>query len=219
MEWPISAAALLIDLDGTLVDSHASIMRAWNRWAAGTGVDPEHVQAIMPGRTATAVMREVRPDMTAPELARQERLLLDWQVADDGDVTALPGAYDLLAALPADRWAVVTACDRRLAQARLTAAGLPVPRVLVGCDTVPTSKPDPAGYLAAAHTLTVAPAECLVIEDAAAGVAAGRAAGMRVLAVADVAGADLTVSSLAEVCLETDQADAPLQMHRRTAGI
>lgn len=217
MTWPISAAAMLIDLDGTLVDSHASIMRAWHRWSAGAGVDPAHVQAIMPGRTATAVMREVRPDMTEPELARQERLVLDWQRADNDDVTALPGAHDLLTRLPLDRWAVVTACDRRLARARLRAAGLPMPRVLVGCDTVPVGKPDPAGYLAAARALAVAPADCLVIEDAAAGVAAGRAAGMRVLAVADLDGADLTVSSLAEVCLTTDEAGASLLMHSRPA--
>jgi sugar-phosphatase len=215
VNWPISAAALLIDLDGTLVDSHASIMRAWSRWATDNGVDPAHVQAIMPGRTATAVMREVRPDLAASELARQERLVLDWQVADNGDVTALAGAYDLLAALPIDRWAVVTACDRRLARARLHAAGLPIPQVLVGCDTVATSKPDPAGYLTAARALNTAPGQCLVIEDAAAGVAAGLAAGMRVLAVADVDGADLVVSGLAEVRLEAGHAGAPLRLHRR----
>lgn len=203
MTFPVRAAALLIDLDGTLVDSDASIMRAWGRWAHRYGADPELVRRIMPGRTALAVIRQVLPGLPAEAVAAQQQELLDWQVDDTGDVTALPGARELLAGLPARRWAVVTACDDRLARARLRAAGLPAPDVLIGCDTVPASKPDPAGYLAAADRLAVVPADCLVIEDAPAGIAAGHAAGMRVLAVPPGTddGADLAVGGLHQVRL------------------
>jgi mannitol-1-/sugar-/sorbitol-6-phosphatase len=201
MRLPVRVGALLLDLDGTLVDSHVAIMRAWNRWSERYGVDPERVREIMPGRTAVAVIRQVLPGLPADAVARQQQELLDWQVDDTDGTAALPGARELLASLPYERWAVVTACDDRLARARLRAAGLPAPDVLVGCDTVPASKPDPAGYLAAAGKLGVAPADCLVVEDAAAGVAAGRAAGMRVLAVPP-GDAELTVPSLARVRVE-----------------
>jgi sugar-phosphatase len=181
--WPVRAGALLIDLDGTLVDSRGPIARAWDRWAGRRGVDPALIWPIMPGRTADAVMRQVRPDLPDPVLASDQAKLLEWQVADTDGVTALPGAAGLLAALPAGQWAVVTSGSGPLARARLRAAGLPVPSVLIGCDSVTASKPDPSGYLAAAGRLGVPPARCLVVEDAAAGIAAGHAAGMRVLAV------------------------------------
>jgi sugar-phosphatase len=177
-----TADALLIDLDGTLVDSHAPILRAWDGWAGRYGVDPGWIRAIMPGRTAASVMREVRPDLPAAVLATDVAALLDQQVADTAEVRPLPGARELLAAVPAGRWAVVTACDDRLARARLRAAGLPEPTVLVSSDTVPTGKPDPAGYLFAAARLAADPTRCLVLEDAPAGVAAGLAAGATVLA-------------------------------------
>jgi sugar-phosphatase len=174
--------ALLIDLDGTLADSHASIVRTWDGWAARYGVDPARIHAIMPGRTAVSVMREVRPDLPAAVMAADGAELLDQQVTDTADVRALPGARELLAAVPAGRWALVTAGDDRLARARLRAAGLPEPTVLVGCDSVARSKPDPEGYLLAAARLAADPARCLVIEDAPAGVTAGLAAGATVLA-------------------------------------
>jgi sugar-phosphatase len=101
--------------------------------------------------------------------------------AADGDVRPTPGALAALEGVPADRWAIVTSGDRRLASARIAAAGLPVPRVLVTSDDVAAGKPDPACYLLAAASCGVEPGRCLVIEDAPAGVAAGRAAGMAVL--------------------------------------
>lgn len=183
MTWSIRAAALLIDLDGTLVDSHDAIVRAWCRWAERRGVDPAVIWPVMPGRTAGAVMRQVRPDLPRAVLTVDQAELLEWQVSDIDGVTALPGAGSLLAALPADRWAIVTSGSSPLACARLRAARLPIPSVLIGCDTLTTSKPDPTGYLAAAARLGMPPARCLVIEDSAAGIEAGHAAGMRVLAV------------------------------------
>jgi sugar-phosphatase len=107
--------------------------------------------------------------------------MLAQQAADTGDVRPTPGAHAALAALPDDRWAIVTSGDRRLAKARIAAAGLPVPRVLVTSDDVRAGKPDPECYLLAAADLGAEPGRCLVVEDAPAGVAAGRAAGMAVL--------------------------------------
>lgn len=183
MTWRVTADALLFDLDGTLVDSHASIVAGWSRWASRYQVDLARVLAIMPGRPGIDVMRELRPDLPDPVLARDVAALTTAEIADAGRVTAMPGAAGLLGALPADRWAVVTACTRELALARLRAAGLPVPAVLIGSDSGPAAKPDPGGYLAAAGQLGVAPERSLVIEDAPAGVAAGLAAGMQVIAV------------------------------------
>jgi mannitol-1-/sugar-/sorbitol-6-phosphatase len=183
MSWQADGDALLIDLDGTLVDSHASIAAGWGRWAFRYDVDLTTVLGIMPGRNATAVMREVRPDLAESVLAQEYATLLASEIADAGSVTAMPGARELLDALPPDRWALVTACTRELAEARMRAAALPLPRVLIGGEAVSVGKPDPAGYLAAAEWLDVAPERSLVIEDAPAGVAAGLAAGMKVIAV------------------------------------
>jgi sugar-phosphatase len=183
MSWQVSGDALLIDLDGTLVDSHASIASGWGQWARRYDVNLATVLDIMPGRNATSVMREMRPDLAESVLAQEYATLLASEIADAGSVTAMPGAHELLDALPPDRWALVTACTRELAQARLRAAGLPVPSVLIGAEAVALGKPDPAGYLAAAESLDARPERSLVIEDAPAGVAAGLAAGMRVIAV------------------------------------
>jgi sugar-phosphatase len=180
--WQVTADALLIDLDGTLVDSHASIVAAWSNWAERYAVDLGAVLAIMPGRPATAVMREVRPDLAESVLVTEQATLAATEVADADRVTAMPGAAELLDALAPDQWAIVTACTRELANARLRAAGLPIPAVLIGIDTVAVGKPDPAGYLTAANQLGTAAERSLVIEDAPAGVAAGLAAGMRVVA-------------------------------------
>ena len=180
--WQVTAEALLIDLDGTLVDSHASIVAAWSRWAERYAVDLTAVLAVMPGRPATAVMREVRPDLAESVLVTEQAMLVAKEIADADRVTAMPGAAELLDALAPDQWAIVTACTRELAIARLRAAGLPVPAVLIGIDAVAVGKPDPAGYLTAANQLGVAAERSLVLEDAPAGVASGLAAGMRVVA-------------------------------------
>jgi sugar-phosphatase len=183
VSWQVSGDVLLIDLDGTLVDSHSSIAAGWGQWARRYDVDLATVLDIMPGRNATAVMREMRPDLPESVLAQEYATLLTSEIADAGTVTAMPGAHELLDAVPPGRWALVTACTGELAEARLRAAGLPLPKVLIGAEAVALGKPDPAGYLAAAEALDVKPERALVIEDAPAGVAAGLAAGMRVIAV------------------------------------
>lgn len=189
-------AAVLLDMDGTLVDSDAAVERAWTAWAAEYGIDPGPVLAIAHGVPAQATVRRLLPDLDDAGVAASAARQLALQYDDLAGVTALAGAYDLIDVLARRElpWAVVTNADDRLARARLGAAGI-VPPVLVTADDVGRGKPDPEGYLTAAGRLGVAAARCLVVEDSSAGLAAGRAAGMRTAGLrgldADVRLADL----------------------------
>jgi mannitol-1-/sugar-/sorbitol-6-phosphatase len=170
--------AILSDLDGVLVDSRASIMRSWRWWGARHGVEAQVIASIEHGRPSGEVIAALVPAVDA----LQESQAIDLRQAGDvGDVVALPGAHELFAGSAAV--AVVTSCTLALAKARLGAAGLPVPAVLVTADRLSRGKPDPEGYLLAARELGVAPANCVVFEDAPAGVQAGRAAGMHVVGI------------------------------------
>ena len=171
---------VLSDLDGVLVDSQASIMRAWHWWGERHGVSPEAIDALPHGRPSSEVIPSLAPglDVAAESLALDRR-----QAEDVGDVVALPGAAEVLRAFGPDRIAVVTSCTGDLARARLAAAGLEPPGVLVTADRLRRGKPDPEGYLLAVRELGADPAGCVVLEDAPAGVEAGRAAGMRVVGV------------------------------------
>jgi mannitol-1-/sugar-/sorbitol-6-phosphatase len=143
------------------------------------GLDADEVMAIAHGRRTEDTLRELGfSDDLAAEVDRVEGA----EIADASDVTAFAGAAGAIASLPPTAWAVVTSGTRGLATARLAAAGLPLPAVLVTADDVAAGKPDPEGYLEAARRLGVPPADCLVIEDAPAGVQAALAAGMRVVA-------------------------------------
>jgi mannitol-1-/sugar-/sorbitol-6-phosphatase len=170
-------AAVISDLDGVLVDSVAATTRAWQRWGARHGLDGATIQAANHGRPG----RDVVAEYVAPEdLDAEAAFLLAAEVAEIQDVHALPGAADVLA-LPVV--AIATSCMLPLAHTRLRAAGLPIPGVLVSSDQVARGKPAPDPYLLAAERLGVDPADCLVLEDAPSGIAAGRAAGMTVWAV------------------------------------
>jgi len=174
-------AAVLFDMDGTLVDSSAAIYRSWSTWALEAGITEEAlVAAHGHGRPAAEIVAElVGGDAVAQAVARIDAL----ETADVADVVQLPGVAELLAGLPPERWAVVTSCGAQLAAARLRAGGLPAPRALVTFDDVERGKPDPACFLLGAQRLGVDPADCLVVEDAPAGLAAARAAGCATLAV------------------------------------
>jgi sugar-phosphatase len=192
--------ALLSDLDGVLVDSAAAVERSWRAFAGRHGLDPARVLAHAHGAPTRAVVEQLLgPDGAEAEAGRVERE----QAEDTGGVRALDGAAELLAAPPA-RFAVVTSCTALLAHARLEAAGLPVPAVLVTADQLRRGKPDPEGYLRAAELVGAPPEDCVVVEDAPTGIRAGRAAGMRVIAVAtthapeDLTGADLVVPGLGD---------------------
>jgi mannitol-1-/sugar-/sorbitol-6-phosphatase len=189
----LPCSAVLFDCDGVLVDSDASVITAWTRWARDLGLDPDELIATVHGRRSadTVAAWVAAADRQAAELARIDR----YEVEDAAEVTAIPGAADLLAALPDDRWATVTSGKRPLARARLVAAGLPVPAVLVTADDVERGKPDPEGYRAAAAALGVAPADCVVLEDAVTGIRAARSAGVGAVIgvgsrLGDTAGAD-----------------------------
>ncbi|WP_239157003.1 HAD-IA family hydrolase [Actinocatenispora thailandica] len=175
------ADALLFDLDGTLVDSTPAVIRSWTAWAAERGITETQFAAIEThGRTSRSIVADLVP---ADQVDAADARIQQLELADLSGVTALPGAAELLTRLDPARWAVVTSGVRRLAAARLTAAGLPTPRVLVSADDVRRGKPDPEPYLAGAAALGIAPQRCVVVEDAPAGLTAARAAGMATVAV------------------------------------
>lgn len=169
---------ILSDLDGVLVDSHASIMRAWRWWGAEHGLESEAIEGVQHGRPSGEVIAALAPNLDAAA----ESGAIDLRQAGDVDgVLALPGAHELFGG--SDPVAIVTSCTVPLATARLRAVGLAVPEVLVTPERLARGKPDPEGYLLAARELGAAPADCVVLEDAPAGVEAGRAAGMHVVGI------------------------------------
>ena len=173
--------AILFDIDGTLVDSTAAVVRTWTTWATKHGIDADEVLRVCHGRRTEDTLGLFLPaGQHAAAAAELEQL----ELADLDDVRALPGTQTLLPRLPADRWAAVTSGSRELMRTRLTAAGLPIPDVLMSAEAVEAGKPDPEGYLKAAAALGRDIRRCLVVEDSPAGTDAGRAAGARVLAVA-----------------------------------
>jgi mannitol-1-/sugar-/sorbitol-6-phosphatase len=171
------ADAVLVDLDGTLVDSTAPVSRVWGAFAQRHGLDADEVCRFAHGRPSRETIRLLAPEADqATEAAAVEHA----EVHDTDGVRALPGAAQLLAG---DRpLAIVTSCSTALAEARLRAAGLPIPRVLISSDGLERGKPDPSCFLIAAQRLGVEPTGCVVLEDAPAGIRAGRAAGATVIA-------------------------------------
>jgi sugar-phosphatase len=180
----IVCKGLLIDMDGVLVDSTAAIARVWARWAARYNMDPATVTALAHGRTSRASIQDLLPD-ESPELHDEEdRWMLQAEIEDVADVAALPGARELLAAVPSSQRVVVTSAARNLAEVRLRAAGVwDLVHHLVTSSDVQHGKPHPEPYLKGAASLQLPPADCVVIEDAASGTRAGKSAGARVLAV------------------------------------
>jgi mannitol-1-/sugar-/sorbitol-6-phosphatase len=170
--------AILSDLDGVLVDSQAAIMRAWHTWGAQNGIAREAIDSIVHGRPSREVIRTIAPHLDAVAEAHTVEAL---EVDDVEGIVALPGAHALFARH--EPVAVVTSGTLPLATARLRTVGLPVPAVLVTPERLSRGKPDPEGYLLAARELGFEPADCVVFEDAPAGVDAGRAAGMHVVGI------------------------------------
>jgi mannitol-1-/sugar-/sorbitol-6-phosphatase len=203
-----SCAALLCDLDGTLVDSSLVVERSWRVWAGEYGLDAGAVIGISYGRRSEDTIAELLA--SSAERARALARIDELELADLEGVVPVPGAADLLACLESRSWAVVTSGNRALMTARIKAARLPTPGVLVTADDVTAGKPDPEGYLLAARRLGVDPADCVVLEDAPAGIEAGKAIGARVLAVtvthpAEALGeADAVVPDLSGVAVRAD---------------
>jgi sugar-phosphatase len=214
----LTCSVILFDLDGVLVHSSASVRRSWTAWAATHGIEPADVLAASTGTRTADTIRQVAPALDAPtEAARLEAE----QALDVGDVTAGRGALALIDALADHEWAVVTSGTEPLARARLKAAGLRVPDVLVTGEAVANGKPDPDGYLFAARLLGQAPQDCLVVEDAATGVEAAWRGGMQVVGVtngdgaAHLAGVDLIAESCADIKIIRRQQGGELQVSTR----
>ncbi|MFC4036576.1 HAD-IA family hydrolase [Streptomyces polygonati] len=194
-----TARALLLDMDGTLVNSDAVVERCWRRWADRHALDPAAVLEVVHGRQGHATMAALLPDRPPAENFAENALMLAEETADLDGVVPVAGAPAFLAALAGHPHALVTSADETLARARMGAAALPLPPVVVTAERVSASKPDPEGFLKGAAELGFAPEDCLVFEDAEVGIAAARAAGMRVIGIGPRAAAhhpDVQVASL-----------------------
>jgi len=218
----IRCRGVLFDLDGVLVDSTPAVARVWAWWAREHGFDPEEVVKKAHGRPSITTIRELLPDA---DHAAEDREVERREISDVEGVIPLPGAKELLQALPLERWAIVTSCTRALAHVRIAAAGLPKPKHLVTATDVRHGKPHPEPYLKGAQILGIPADDCLVIEDAPAGIRAGKAAGARVLALRTTAsdaelqqaGADWIADDCAEFFLESSVAGEEfLRIGRRT---
>lgn len=174
-------AAFLFDMDGTLLTSILAAERVWAAWARRHGLDVDAFLPTIHGVRCEDTVR--RQNLPGIDVAAEVAWVTEAEIADTDGVEPIPGAAAFIASLPADRWAVVTSASRALATARLAAAGLSVPTVMVTAEDVERGKPAPDGYRLAARRLGVAADECLVFEDAPAGIAAGEAAGAAVLVI------------------------------------
>lgn len=174
----LRARALLLDMDGTLVKSTAGVETVWRLWCRHHGLAPEPVLAMCHGVRAKEVIEALAPQLDiVQEMARLDELELEHA----GVAEPIEGARALLHGLPADRWALVTSASKRVARDRLRDAGLPLPGLMIGGDDVVRGKPDPEPYLLAASRLGLDPADCLVFEDAQAGIASALQAGCQVV--------------------------------------
>ncbi|MFF9042847.1 HAD family hydrolase [Streptomyces parvulus] len=211
----LPARALLLDMDGTLVNSDAAVERVWRRWADRNGLDGDEVLKVVHGRQGYASMALLLPDRPMEQNHADNARMLAEETADTEGVVAIPGAPDFLAALRGLPHALVTSADVALSTARMAAAGLALPDVRVTAESVGASKPDPEGFLKGAAELGITPADCVAFEDSGAGITAARAAGMRVVGVGPRAGfhgPDVVVEDLTAVRVEA-AADGGLLLH------
>ncbi|MCZ4521016.1 HAD-IA family hydrolase [Rhodococcus ruber] len=182
----VTATAFLFDMDGTLVDSHASIEAVWFEFAERHGVDKAVMAKALPGRLAAdIILRVLGP---TADLRAALRWIREREHQSPVPVRPIAGTKEFLASVPRDRWAVVTSASRSMMVRRLTAAGLPTPNVAVCAEDVAVGKPDPEGFLSAAQQLGVSIESCVVFEDADAGIAAAHAAGARCIAIGNESG-------------------------------
>ena len=180
----IVCRGLLIDMDGVLVDSTAAIARVWARWAARHNMDPVAVTALAHGRTSRASIQDLLPNELPKVHDEEDSWMLRAELEDVSDVVSLPGARELLAAVPSTQRVVVTSAARNLAEVRLRVAGVwDLVHHLVTSTDIQNGKPHPEPYLKGAAALHLAAGDCVVIEDAASGTRAGKSAGARVLAI------------------------------------
>jgi sugar-phosphatase len=203
----ITCDALLFDMDGVLIDSMPAVARVWSGWAVEHGFNPDEVVRAAHGRPSLLTVRDYLPD--ADHLA-ENREVERREIADTKGIVPLPGAIELLESLPHNRWAIVTSCTRPLAEVRLQAAGLPRPGAFIASNDIKNGKPAPDPFQKAAEALGFAPGNCIVVEDAPAGIRSGKAAGARVIGLTTMlsgedlraSGADWIVENCAAISLD-----------------
>lgn len=199
-------SAILFDLDGVLLDSTRVVAAQYTRWALENGLDPAVVMQAAHGVRTIEVVKRVAPHLDAEAEMRK----IEQREATADEVVRMPGAVELLNSIPKGRWCVVTSGTRFLATTRMRRFGVPIPEILVTADDVTRGKPDPEPYMKGAELLKVKPAECIVVEDAPAGIRAGHAAGMKVISLpstypeADLHEADAIVSGLSKIKVSLD---------------
>ena len=202
-------------MDGILISSIGSVERSWTKWALMRGIDPEYAMGVVHGRRSIETVALLRPDLD-PET--ENTIIEDLEIEDTDGVEVLPGAFELLTALPAHSWTIVTSATAPLARVRLAACGIPVPERIVTADSVSRGKPHPAPYLAGAAILGFRPEDCVVFEDAASGANSGRAAGCTVVAttfshsIESLAAADYLIEDLTGVEVATLPSDEGLEL-------
>ena len=174
----VSCKAVLFDMDGTLVDSTRVVELAWGRWAARHHLTLQTVLSFSHGRPTIATMEHFFP---ARDHTQELKEMEQYEETELEGIVAVPGAAQLVQALQNHPWGIVTSAWRTLAEARILAAGLPLPNVIVPVDEIRKGKPEPEGFLQAAERLGVAPEECLAFEDTRPGIEAGLNAGMQVV--------------------------------------
>ena len=201
-------SAILFDLDGVLLDSTRVVAAQYARWALENGLDPAVVMHAAHGVRTIEVIQRVAPHLDAEAETRK----IEEREAAAEEIVRMPGAVELLNSIPKGRWCVVTSGTRFLATTRMRRFGVPIPEILVTADDVTRGKPDPEPYLKGAELLKVNPAECIVVEDAPAGIRAGHAAGMKVISLpstypeAELHEADAIVSGLLKIRVSLDGA-------------
>jgi len=220
----ISCRGLLFDMDGVLVDSTPAVARVWSLWAKKYGLDPSATVKRAHGRPSLATIQDLLPHATPQVHAAENDWMERAEIADLDGVVALPGTRELLSTLPPNKFAVVTSATRDLAQVRLRAAGLlEFTHHLITSDDIQRGKPDPEPYQKGAAALGLNPADCVVIEDAAAGVRSGKAAGARVIGLRTTssdeelraAGADWIVNDCSSLRVTIDPKDFTLHLELR----
>jgi mannitol-1-/sugar-/sorbitol-6-phosphatase len=200
--------AILFDLDGVLVNSAELVERTWRVWAARHQLDADKVIAVAHGRRTIETVRIIAPQLNVD--AEVAALESSEMITSEG-VYEIPGARELLEMLPSERWAVVTSGIRAVAEFRIRHTGLPMPSVMICAEDLSRGKPDPEGYLTAAMRIGQPPKDCIVIEDAPAGIEAAHNAGMRAIAIAatypaeQLAAADLVVERLTDLSVVLNQ--------------
>jgi sugar-phosphatase len=220
VEWDCDA--VLLDLDGVLVDSRACVERHWRRWAFEHDLPLAEIMRVAHGYRTVDTMRLVAPHLAV----EQEASRFDTREAVDPEgVVTIEGAAELVCALPAQRWAVVTSGTRSLAMMRLKHTALPVPPVLITADDVGLGKPHPEAYLLASAKLGLVPETCIVVEDAPAGIKAAHAAGMRVVALTtthrekDLGEADARAMRLTDIQIVPSNVRSGSRLKVRVTGI